>query len=472
MPNSYPILLVNMPFGGIDRPALNVSLLKSNLEARGFACDIAYLNLQFAKLIGVEMYEIISNSGHLHEETVPYTRLVGEWLFSQYLYGADAEQTKQYVNEVLRPGLSEGLIARLLDLRAFIEPFLQDCLDRIDWEAYRFIGFTTTFEQNLASLALAQMVKARYPHLFVAFGGGNCEGQMGETLAAQFPFVDAVCTGEGDVALPALLDALQNGRSPADVLGFVWRDADGQLVNNGRPDVVQALDALPIPCYDDYFAQLDELNLRQAINPLMVMEASRGCWWGAKSHCTFCGLNAYTMTYRRKSSARVLEEIDTLVKRYEIKKLAFVDNILDYGALKTYVVTLSEQDHNLDIFCETKSNLRKDQIALLSAAGIREVQPGIESFDTETLKLMDKGVTGLQNVAFLKWAQQFGVDACAARAGKGQMFAAGNRCLEFGRNDLDLRVSGGQFCQCTVPIRIKVGGTRIDAPILLHFCKG
>ena len=55
--------------------------------------------------------------------------------------------------------------------------------------------------------------------------------------------------------------------------------------------------------------------------------------------------------------------------------------------------------------------MRKDQIALLGAAGIREVQPGIESFDTHTLKLMKKGVTGMQNVAFLKWAQQFGVAA-------------------------------------------------------------
>lgn len=411
MTNLSSVLFVNMPFGGIDRPALGVSMLKSNLEARGVACDIAYFNVQFAQVIGLDMYEMISNSGHYHEETIPYTRLVGEWLFSQHVYGQDGLNAQKYVKEILSLRISDGLVERLVNLRAVIGQFLQDCFEQIDWEAYQFIGFTTTFEQNLASVALAQMVKAHYPHLFVTFGGGNCEGQMGVTLAEQYPFIDAVCTGEGDVALPELLDALGNGRSPADVIGFVWRDQERNLIDNGRPDVVQDLDSLPIPNFDDYFIQVDALDMREPINPIIVMEASRGCWWGAKSHCTFCGLNAITMTYRRKSSERVLEEISILVDRYQRKKIAFVDNILDYSALKSYVITLSEQDHDLDIFCETKSNLRKDQIALLSAAGIREVQPGIESFDTKTLKLMQKGVTGMQNVAFLKWAQQFGVGA-------------------------------------------------------------
>ena len=357
------------------------------------------------------MYEIISNSGYFHEETVPYTMLVGEWLFSQYVHGVGSLQAERYLNLILRPRLSEDLIDRILEVRAIVPQFLQACFEQINWQSYQFIGFTTTFEQTMASLALAKMVKEMYPHLFIAFGGGNCEGEMGVTLAEQYPFIDAVCTGEGDVALPALLAELENGRSPAGIQGFVWRDLMGNLIDNGNPGVVQGLDELPIPIFDDYFAQLDRLEMRPRVRPMLVMEASRGCWWGAKKHCTFCGLNAYTMTYRRKNAERVMAEISALVERYQIKKVAFVDNILDYGALKSYVVTLSELDHDLEIFCETKSNLRKDQIALLAAAGIREVQPGIESFDSGTLKLMQKGVTGLQNVAFIKWAKQFGVDA-------------------------------------------------------------
>ena len=48
-------------------------------------------------------------------------------------------------------------------------------------------------------------------------------------------------------------------------------------------------------------------------------------------------------------------------------------------------------------------------MAALSAAGIRQIQPGIESMHDQTLKLMDKGTTAILNVQFLKWARELGI---------------------------------------------------------------
>jgi hypothetical protein len=45
----------------------------------------------------------------------------------------------------------------------------------------------------------------------------------------------------------------------------------------------------------------------------------------------------------------------------------------------------------------------------MAAAGIREIQPGIESFSTRSLQAMDKGATGLQQIAFTKWAHAYGI---------------------------------------------------------------
>ncbi len=42
-------------------------------------------------------------------------------------------------------------------------------------------------------------------------------------------------------------------------------------------------------------------------------ETSRGCWWGQKKHCTFCGLNPLGMNYRAKSPERAVEIIDSSV---------------------------------------------------------------------------------------------------------------------------------------------------------------
>ena len=63
------------------------------------------------------------------------------------------------------------------------------------------------------------------------------------------------------------------------------------------------------------------------------------------------------------------------------------------------------------LFYETKSNLSKKQVEMLSRAGVRTIQPGIESLDTRVLEIMKKGVAAWQNVRLLKWTRQFGVRA-------------------------------------------------------------
>src|SRR5205823_2252091 len=40
---------------------------------------------------------------------------------------------------------------------------------------------------------------------------------------------------------------------------------------------------------------------------------------------------------------------------------------------------------------------------------IRQIQPGIESLSTPILRLMRKGVTGLQNIRLLKWCAELGI---------------------------------------------------------------
>ena len=72
----------------------------------------------------------------------------------------------------------------------------------------------------------------------------------------------------------------------------------------GRP--IDDLDALPVPDYSDYFRDLDASGVSADVLPVLLFETARGCWWGAKSHCTFCGLNGGAMAFRAKSQSRAL----------------------------------------------------------------------------------------------------------------------------------------------------------------------
>jgi ribosomal peptide maturation radical SAM protein 1 len=170
------------------------------------------------------------------------------------------------------------------------------------------------------------------------------------------------------------------------------------------------MDALPYPDYDDFFKQLADSRFGDAWQPSVYVETSRGCWWGERMHCTFCGLNGETMTYRSKSAPRALDELAYLANAYAGCDIQVVDNILDLKYFRTLLPMLAERKLKVSLFYETKSNLKKDQLRLLRDAGVTTIQPGIESFSDSVLKQMKKGVSGLQNIQLLKWCKEFGVE--------------------------------------------------------------
>ena len=275
------------------------------------------------------------------------------------------------------------------------------------------MGFTSVFQQHVASLALARLIKQARPDIFVVLGGANCEGVMGAETVRQFPFVDAVVSGEGDQVFPELVQRVLDGTPVGGLQGVRTRDSVASEFGKAQFSTappIRNLDELPYPDFGDYFAQFEASRYGREWQPNLFFETSRGCWWGEKMHCTFCGLNGATMAFRSKSPQRALDELVTLAERHPGCNVQVVDNILDMNYFKTLVPELAARRVGLDLFYETKSNLKKDQIRLLRAAGIRFIQPGIESFSDTVLTLMRKGVSGLQNIQVLKWCKELGVE--------------------------------------------------------------
>ncbi len=117
------------------------------------------------------------------------------------------------------------------------------------------------------------------------------------------------------------------------------------------------------------------------------------------------------MLFRQKTPSRALEELRWLVERYGTytQKVIASDNIMPFDFLRKFLPRLKELNLKLDLFYESKSNLHKKDIQLFRDVGLCTFQPGIESLSTPVLRLMRKGVTGLQNIQLLKWCRQFGV---------------------------------------------------------------
>ncbi|HKG06437.1 MAG TPA: RiPP maturation radical SAM C-methyltransferase, partial [Pedobacter sp.] len=299
------------------------------------------------------------------------------------------------------------LAGLLHSFQLHIPTFLDDCVKLILTDNPKIIGFTSTFHQTCSSLALAKLLKQQ-TNAPIIFGGANCEGQMGSAILANFDFIDYVCSGEGDIAFPAFVRNFIDNSSPVEKInGIISRHSDELRVHMTSP--VMEMNSLPYPNFEDFFAELDkDMNIKKS-EPILSVETSRGCWWGEKFQCTFCGLNGSTMKYRSKSTIRAVEEIEFLSKQYKIQTFQVVDNILDLKYFEEFFPMLFEKVPGLNLFYEAKSNLSKKQLQILKRAGVSAIQPGIESFSTPILKLMKKGVTAIQNIQTLKWCTELGI---------------------------------------------------------------
>lgn len=407
------VRFVVVPFLPEHQPALGVSSLAAVLREHAIPCDVRYLNIELRGRIGKDAYAFIANE-------VPTIFLLGDLVFAKALWGGAApawdaieRRYRDAYGRITREVLSRRDDPSLLDdweaawqrhaatIRQVFEEgpqIVARWAEEVLRGSPRLVGLTSTFQQNGAALALARELRRRVPRpeLRIVFGGANCEDDMGRALADTFDFVDHVVSGEAESVIVGLARSILDG-SGDDPPRFV----QGAMISD--------LDALPLPVFDDYFAAIGDTDLEQTAN--LVAESSRGCWWGMKSHCTFCGLNGNTMAFRSKSPARFAEELRALSHRHQRKVFTVTDNILDLKYLTSLFPELLSRGDGIRMFYETKANLRKDQLELMAAAGIYAIQPGIESLSTTVLELMAKGTTRLQNIQLLKWCEELGVAA-------------------------------------------------------------
>jgi ribosomal peptide maturation radical SAM protein 1 len=113
------------------------------------------------------------------------------------------------------------------------------------------------------------------------------------------------------------------------------------------------------------------------------------------------------MSFRSKSAERLIAELLELSTTYGTFRFLTTDAIVDYAHLKTLFPALASSGIGYDIFFEVKSNLGRDQLRVLRRGGVARIQPGIESLSTQVLAVMDKGVTALQNINFLRWSRYY-----------------------------------------------------------------
>lgn len=379
-------LLIVPPFNAANRPSLAAHLLQACARQRGYEVRVVYANLALATRIGSELHQQMSYTSA--------TTLIGERLFARAANGLEPFGARFDPDRSRHAGFDPDTLWHAEQL-AFA--WCSEFVSGLPLADYDVVGCSSMFEQNAASIALLRTAKRLRPEVTTIIGGANCDGPMAEgLLALASDAIDFVFSGEADTTFPDFLGRLDQSD-----------DTGGRIIRGG---ITEALDALPCPEYGEYFEQLAASGIELVIDDIWIpYESSRGCWWGEKHHCTFCGINGTAMSFREKRPARVLEDLIWFRETYGARNICMLDNIMPHRYFRTLLPDLAAADLGLHIFYEQKANLTLPRVEALSAAGVTLIQPGIEALSTKLLALMDKGVTARQNVALLRYARATGV---------------------------------------------------------------
>jgi len=253
-----------------------------------------------------------------------------------------------------------------------------------------------------AALRIAQKIKAKYPKIKIALGGGYVNTELRElTEPRLFDYVDFISLDSGERPLLNILEHLDGKRSVERLVRTFVRNAAGQVqyMNWQEPDIpfedvgVATWDGLPL---NSYLSLLDMLNPMHRLwsdgrwNKLTV---AHGCYW---KKCSFCDVSLdYISRYETASASLLVDRIEQIVAETGQTGFHFVDEAAPPKALKA----LAEELLRRKVMISWWGNIRfektftPDLAELLAKSGCIAMSGGLEVASDRLLNLMKKGVT-------------------------------------------------------------------------------
>jgi len=282
----------------------------------------------------------------------------------------------------------DGHQARVIDCLGPNAQRGEDTISRILREEPELVGFSTTTSSFLDAWQITQGLKRIEPDLPVVFGGVHVSA-IGGDLLRQFPEIDFLAVGEGEMTI----SDLAAGKKPAEIDGLIFHDGEKIITNPARAPIAD-LDSLPFPAYDKLagFPDRYELPLFSSINvPGATMITSRGCPY----QCSYCDRSVFKRGYRFNSAAYIYEHMAWLRGHFNVRHLNIYDDLftLHRERIEELCGKLIAQPLGLHFNCAVRVGYADDELLqLLKKAGCLMVSLGIESGDPNLLEVHKPGV--------------------------------------------------------------------------------
>ncbi|HEY5316983.1 MAG TPA: radical SAM protein [Solirubrobacteraceae bacterium] len=246
---------------------------------------------------------------------------------------------------------------------------------------------------------VVKRVRELDPSVYMVWGGIHPIIHPEDAITAD---VDAICTGEGELAFHELLDALNEGRDPTDVKNFWFKRGEEIKRNQFLPLMTaEEMETMPFPLYRE-----KEKIYRpgQGFEPIQLGDyvandgLSYTAIWsiGCPFHCTYCGNTKFIandLKYKRirhPSARYMVEQIKDVRRRSpQISHVNFQDDsfmAIPYPQLAEFAeLWKAELDIPFAVYGVIPNYVKKDKFEILTWAGMNRVRMGIQSGSQEIL---------------------------------------------------------------------------------------
>ncbi len=203
---------------------------------------------------------------------------------------------------------------------------------------------------------------------------------------------DIVVIGEGEVTIVELLDAIYHHKKLNNIQGIAFFDGN-KFIETPRRELIKDVDSIATPGYHlfpvEHYRLLRVPHCTHDDFTFPIL-SGRGCTF----KCNFC----YRLDegFRQRSNESIIEEIIFLQKEYQISYIIFCDELLMSSVKRTTSLCEDFIKYNLNIKwnCNGRLNYARPQLLkLMKKAGCVFINYGIESFDNQILKNMNKALT-------------------------------------------------------------------------------
>lgn len=256
-----------------------------------------------------------------------------------------------------------------------------------------------------------RLVRQVLPDAVIVYGGVHATSLSAETLG-ESPECDFVIRREGELTVVELIEALKRHETVFPrISGLTWRLDERTAVLNPDRTLVPDLDALPVGMFGDLDLSRYVPHPTQYIRlPNYPFVMQRGCPYP----CSFCEAHvALGKKLRLLSPRRVVEELKILKYEKGARGLYFQDSTFTINRKyisEVFELMIKEGVSDLLWSCTTRTDrVDPELLALMYAAGCRNILYGIESGNEQSLKVIQKGITVERQEQGVAWTHAAGI---------------------------------------------------------------